>query len=151
MVNLFWHPEPFQGDNETPSLLIVKLQFFFPYTCLFTFLVTIITRVRNIYKGALHILWTLDYNIGEFTSATSKERMTTKYYFCGCHTHWLMKSSYASKLCICICSPVAQRYRQRRAWKVSLLATRWKYRKFTCDSALPGSISHSEKAKGQLR
>ena len=33
--------------------------------------------------------------------------------------------------------PVAQRYRQRRAWKVSLLATIWKYGKSTCDSARP--------------
>jgi len=44
--------------------------------------------------------------------------------------------------------PVAQRHRQERAWKVSLLATIWKYGKSTRDSVPPRSISYSEKAEG---
>jgi len=40
----------------------------FLYTCLFTFLVTIII-------------------FSELTSTTSKERMTINIYFRGCHTH----------------------------------------------------------------
>ena len=66
---------------------------------------------------------------GEFASATSKERMTTNII--SWVTHPLInKSSYASKLCICVCLP---RYRQRRAWKVSLLATVRKYGISTCE------------------
>ena len=43
--------------------------------------------------------------------------------------------------------PVTQHYRQRRVWKVSLkvLATIWKYRRFTDDSACPYN-----EVKGQL-
>ena len=58
-----------------------------------------------------------------------------------------MKSLYASKLCICFC-PVAQRYRQRRVRKVSLLATIRKCRKSTRAYRVPqGSISHSTKRR----
>ena len=33
--------------------------------------------------------------------------------------------------------PVTQRYRQKRVWKVCLLATMWKYGRFTQDSTCP--------------
>ena len=46
--------------------------------------------------------------------------------------------------------PIAQHYRQRRAWKVSLLDTIWKCGKSTHDSVRPWSISQSEKAKERL-
>ena len=73
--------------------MIVKLQFFVTLVCLL-FLVTIIIFV-------------------ELTSATSKERMTTNIIFAQMPHPLINESSYASKLCIRVRSPVAQRYIDR--------------------------------------
>ena len=73
-----------------PFISMIPIDFKITYTCVcLLFLVTIT-------------------NICELTSATSK------YYFHGCHTHLLMKSSYAVSFVFPHGHPVAQHYRQRR-------------------------------------
>ena len=90
-----------------------------------------------------------NYNIGELTSAASKERMTTNIIFASAmHTHELTKSSYASKPCISVymVSPLHSAIDRRKHEKY--LA--WKYGNLLVKARAPGSISHSKKAKGQL-
>ena len=70
------------------SLLFVTMIPINCNTCLFTFLVTIIIILVN-----------------SQAPCQKKNAYDHKYYFSGCHTHYFMKSSYASELCIHVCSP----------------------------------------------
>ena len=85
--------------------MIPKLQIF-PHTCLFTFFGN-------------------NYNIGELTSTTSKERMTTNIIFAG--TTPINEWKFHIPVSFVFTCPITQCYRQRRTWTVSLLATIWRF------------------------
>jgi len=72
---------------------------------LFITMIPIDCKITNFSLHLFVYFFGNNYNIGEPTSATLKERMTMNIIFTSAAPINIMKSSYASKLCICVCSP----------------------------------------------
>jgi len=120
---------------------------------LFNAMIPIDCKITNNFSLHLFVyFFGKNYNIGELTSATSKERMTKNIILEG--ATFIKKSSCASKLCIFVCFPrCTALYIVKGKHEKYLFLPLYGNTEIHCDSTHacpPGSISHSEKAKGRL-
>jgi len=107
----------------------------FPHTCLL------------IYFGNNYNIWWTHKRYFKYTPLWKKEWPRILFSRVAYQKVYMPASFLFAYAC-----PIAQNYKQRRARKVSLLATIWPIRKIHLwQHVHPGSISHSEKAKWQLR